>query len=614
MNKKTLGLLLMGAPFFLGSCVDDTYDLNKEISTEIESKDIKLALPLGDLKPFELGTWFQDLDIIETMEDGVYAFAQRDTIEPIEKQPHEIILDIPEQHIRSKIDVSGHMPNIPNIPNLPNVDLSAYLGNVPNPIVVPFDNSNSFSFENPISVQYMCIDSVALAHEEIITLKFKLDGLQALQDSEVLLDLKITLPSFFDEIRSEDPEVKTNKNQITIQKEYPVRSAVGLSFELHCDKINFKNEETSTGLHPEDGVLAYDGDIFAEGTVNINWTQEDLLNNIRDIDEIDVSVDCVLTPMYVQTLNGIFYEEFGRLEQTFIVDLGEQMSTLKESDNTITLSDPHVMVLLNNAISVPINVDLDIVGKDIYGHPIASEEIHTMFPIDPAKYDAITGLVIPDVSELYFTDEPHEKEGYRNIVIPNLGRLLENIPDSITVSIHPDIDKSVTHHIDIYQALNISASYDILVPFKFDSLHINYCDTIAVGLGETLEGVGDASLNLMMNITNSIPLALTLNFTPLDENDEIIEDMTIAPITIAQGEGGSIHEEMEGKSKVTLSLGNNNGSLAKLNKLKLDVDIQSDDASMGLKGIQGLQITDIAIEVAGKMDISNMFGKEKDNE
>jgi hypothetical protein len=109
-------------------------------------------------------------------------------------------------------------------------------------------------------------------------------------------------------------------------------------------------------------------------------------------------------------------------------------------------------------------------------------------------------------------------------------------------------------------------------------------------------------------------LALTLNFTPLDENDEIIEDMTIAPITIAQGEGGSIHEEMEGKSKVTLSLGNNNGSLAKLNKLKLDVDIQSNDASMGLKGIQGLQITDIAIEVAGKMDISNMFGKEKDNE
>jgi hypothetical protein len=264
---------------------------------------------------------------------------------------------------------------------------------------------------------------------------------------------------------------------------------------------------------------------------------------------------------------------------------------------------------------MPINVSLDVLGKDIYGNIIESEDIHTLIPIKAAKYDDFTGLVIPGTSKLFVTDESVEvAEDYTNIVIPNLGRLLESIPDSICVSIHPDIDTSVPHHIDIYQILNISASYGILIPFKFDKLHITYTDTIQVGLGETLKDLGDASLNLMMNITNSIPLALTLNFTPLDENDEIIEDMTIAPITIAQGEGGSIHEEMEGKSKVTLSLGNNNGSLAKLNKLKLDVDIQSNDASMGLKGIQGLQITDIAIEVAGKMDISNMFGKEKDNE
>lgn len=611
MNKKTLGVLLMGVSFFLASCVDDTYDLNKEITTDVESMDFKLALPVGSLKPFKLGTWFDGLDIIETMEDGVYAFAQRDTIAPIEKQPHEIIFNIPEQHIKSQIDVSEYMPEIPDIPNTTNLsDISALLQNIPNPIVIPFNESNTFSFKNPISLQYMYIESVILKEMEIITLNIKLDGLQALQESEVLMDFHITLPAIFNKVHSDDPTVSIENNRVNINKNYPLGNASGLTIELYCEEIHFMNEESNIGSHPKDGILTYEGNILTEGNVSIKWSETDLLNNIKGISEIGINVDCSLNPMHVQTFNGTFYDEFGKLEHTFTADLGEQINSLKESDNTITLSDPQIAVSLNNTISVPVNIDLDIVGKDLYGNPIASEEIHTRIPIQPAKYDDITGHVIPDTSKLYFTNHPHTKEGYENIIIENLGHLFENIPDSISVSIHPDINRNVPHHIDIDSAFKISAAYDILIPFKFDNLYISYSDTIAIGLGETMETFGESDLNLKMSITNSIPLELKLNFTALDENNEVIEDIVIAPITIAQGDGGSIYDEVNGKSKATLALNNSNGSLARLDKLKFEVEIQTDNASMGLKGIQGIQISDIVIEVAGKIDLKEAITDE----
>ena len=613
-----LGLFLMGTLFFFCSCVEDTYDLNKEITTDVALQGNKLSLPLGSLKPFELGTWFNDLDIIETLEDGVYAFSQSDTIAPVEKTPYEILIDITPQHIVAKQDVSGYMPNIPEIPNIPNIPgmpnipgIDEYLKDIENPINIPFDESNKFSFTSPISLQYMYIESVALKEDLIINLGIKIDGLEALLESDVIMNLNITLPPFLDEVYSTDPTISTEKNKVILkQKKYYVDSKEGLSIELICKGLNFKDEDGS-GLHPENGVLAYDGKIKAEGNIDIHWTKSDLLNNIRNLKEIGINLDCTFNPVHVQTLNGTFYEKFDTLKQTFTVDLGEQLNTLKESENYITLSDPQITVALNNAISMPINVSLDVLGKDINGNIIESEDIHTLIPIKAAQYDDLTGLVVPDTSKLFVTDEPTDvDDDYTNIVIENLGRLLESIPDSMCVSIHPDIDISVPHHIDIYQILNISASYGIMVPFKFDKLHITYSDTISVGLGETLEGLGDAGLALKMNVENTIPVDLTLKLTALDENNEPIKAINIAPIRIKQGNGEGITNSKAEKNPVSFSLQNKDGSLAKLNKLKVEAEIQTNDATMGLKGIQGIRISDIVVELSA--DIST--GDKEENE
>ena len=594
----------MGTMLCFCSCVDDNYDLNKTISTDVSIKGNKLALPLGNLKPFELGTWFDGLDIIETLEDGVYTFVHSDTIAPIERTPNEVLIKITPQHITSQIDVSKKIPSIPNIPNIPGIE-DLMLKDFPNPIDISFNEKNVFSFTSPISLQYIRIDSVELKEELHINLGIKINGLEALTESGVNMDLNLILPPFLNNVHSDDPDVSTQGSQVVIRKAYPVKSTEGLSIELISKELNFVDKDGS-GLHPENGNLAYDGEIIAKGNIQIEWTKGDLLNNIKKLKKIDFNVDCLFTPVNVQTINGTFYEEFDTLRQTFKVDLGSQLNSLKESENYITLSDPQLKVSLNNSISMPINVSLDIMGKDIDGNIIESEEISTMVPIKAAKYDDLTGIIIPDTSKLFVTDEYVEvADDYTNIVIPNLGRLLESIPDSISVAIHPDIDKSVPHHIDIYQILNISASYDIMIPFKFDKLSIVYSDTIPVNLEETLEGLGDAELKLKMNIENTIPVELKLNISALDENNKPINAIKIDPIRIKQGNGEGIANSKPEKNAVAITLQNKDDSLKELDKLKLDIEIKTEDATMGLKGTQGIRISDIVVELSADLEIAD---------
>ena len=61
MNKKALGIFLIGASSLYCSCIDDTYDLaNKEVSTDMQIKGNKLSLPLGSLCPMPLDSLLVD--------------------------------------------------------------------------------------------------------------------------------------------------------------------------------------------------------------------------------------------------------------------------------------------------------------------------------------------------------------------------------------------------------------------------------------------------------------------------------------------------------------------------------------------------------------------------
>ena len=203
MYKKAFYLLLTGVMLFLCSCVDATYDLSKEISTEVEIKDNKLSLPLGSLRAFMIDSLMTGIELIETTEDGSYCIKNSDEL-CVEKYIHPISIDIPSQSIVFEKEITANNSFTRNSP-------------AKDTIPMPFNVEKEISFNNKIYKQFKRIYSCSFKEETLIQLNLKLDGLSA---NSANLDFSIDFPLFMNDLRSEDEGVKVTGNHVDISKKY----------------------------------------------------------------------------------------------------------------------------------------------------------------------------------------------------------------------------------------------------------------------------------------------------------------------------------------------------------------------------------------------------------
>jgi hypothetical protein len=235
MNKKALGMFLLGTSLLFCSCVDDTYDLKKEIDTDVEIKGNKLAFPLGTLRPFMLDSLVCDMDIVETMEDGVYCIKKKDIVEA-EKHIEPIVIDIPSRTITKEIGVSGLLA----------------MGNTMTRMALPplpFSIDEKFSFENKVSNQFKCFYACTFENKMPIRLYIKMEGLDALQATSANLNFGIEFPAFLDGLTSNDAKIVGN--HVEVNKEYLAKDDKGMVIELYCSGINFEKALGVEGLKPQ---------------------------------------------------------------------------------------------------------------------------------------------------------------------------------------------------------------------------------------------------------------------------------------------------------------------------------------------------------------------------
>ena len=487
-------------------------------------------------------------------------------------------------------------------------------------ITSPLDTQTEFGLNEKVPNEIGRIESIGFTEDVSIKIDMGITGLEDLK-AKVDLDLNITLPSFL-QLQSSDPNVKVNGNILDINKAYYPSSGKRLEIDLLCTGLNFMTEEFDyAGLMPKDSTdgnkyLAYEGGIAVLGEAIIEGMEfhSEVLEKMEDI-ELDVNFN--IDEIQVKTFSGIYCGEIEEVKESIALDLGEDLAFLKGEGNRITLAEPQIEIVIENSISVPVNINLQLIGKDANGTIISSSEIITDEPlsINPATYDEATGSVIPCETKLLLTSDTTKvsKVGYQNVQLENLANLLHQIPDSIAFAIQPIVDQSVTHHVDLSQPLSFKASYKINIPFKFDEFQLCYSDTIEnlqADLGETMEMFSNIALKLNMDITNTLPLGLTLEVVALDKDNQPIDDITAQPISLKAGLGGDIiaqGEQRQEAQKVTIAIESKSGDLSKLDKLKLDITAATDHTvgAIPLKGSQGIQLSNIVIEIAG--DIKTSF-------
>ena len=591
MYKKTLSPLLAGILVFFCSCVDATYDLaNKEIATDVEMKDNKLSLPLGSLQAFMLDSLLGDIDLIETEEDGTYCIRQSDTLY-VEKHIHPIAIEIASRSV--KVETT--------IPNLP-----AGNGSTPMMLSIPFPRmDNEVSFNNKIAKQFNRIYTCSFKKTSIL-LNLKIDGLEALQADATTIDLTIELPQFFCDLQSNDQGVIVENDRIIhITKEYLPKNREGLSIELLCSKFDFE-KENPLGLVPQtaaDGntYLTYKGKVNTSGQLQIARKNTPITGDEKQ--KIGLSIDFAFTPINVQMVRGTFSDGFYQVSDGFDLELGDLSDVIEDVNNHITLAEPYIELVLNNTICVPIKkIELDIYGNDEEGNLIPETVIREDLNIHPAQYDMTTGEIKVDTAKyLLSSNENLTKEGFEKITTPNLQKWLEHIPDSIFYSAHPIIDGAVSTNILLDQTLSLSAAYNAVIPLGFEKLNISFRDTVPVTIDEPTDIISNIGLKLKMTVANTIPLGLVLETTALDENMNPIAGITFSPIEIAPcNEDHSTLQTTQNRNRVEIGVKcENNQAIEELKHIQFNIAFSTKDNMAYLKNTQGIQFSDIAIEISG---------------
>lgn len=458
------------------------------------------------------------------------------------------------------------------------------------------------------------VEKVSFVDAAKIIVQLGVRGLEVLDaKTEVDIHLLVDMPPFL-KLACDDEAVTIRQNgMVEIWKKY--HSGEGdIVLELACTGLDFSSDEfaETRGLLP---VVTADGDTRIDYTtdVSINATvgvdETELHANLLDT-PIEVNLKIDIDDIMVKALSGEYAGELDAVNQSMDLDLGDELTFLKEEGNTIKLSEPQVLVSLDNSIGVPLNLNLSLVGKDENGNVIETSCIEVKNAhVEAADYDEATGELTPRQTRLLLTSDVEQVavEGYTSIEVPELATLLQRMPSSFDMSLQPVVDRSVQHHVDLSNPLSFSGEYAVVVPFKFDEFQMSFTDTISglqESMGDVLEMFSNFELTLKMVVENTIPVGLSLSALPLDVNEKVLNGITIEPFAIAAGDGGNILSGAKGKN-AQLVLKGTAAQLKVLDKLLLTIDASADhtEGGVALRPEQGLRISDIAIEIGGDIEM-----------
>lgn len=472
------------------------------------------------------------------------------------------------------------------------------------------EEHTSFSVNEKIDDGVKLIESIGFKENlpVPITLEVVLTGVEDI-NTNVHLNLDVTLPPFL-VLDSEDERVTVGDKKMTIEAVYNPQNDKILKIDLLAKEIDF-SKEFDNGMELKDSIgsyyLDYSADVPIIGEAYIDGTE--MSSTILGKD-IGINVNFNIGEIEVEKFSGIYCGEIDDIQESIDFDLGDDLDFLTDEGNTVTLSDPQIEFTIDNPVSIPVDLALSLFGKDDNGNVIETSHVNAAIRLEPADYDEATGEVTAREFKYLLTNKPTPREGYKNVVIPDLSNLLKRIPNSLDIELIPTIDENMTHHVDLSKDLVLHPTYNVVVPVKFDNIHIEYSELVEdlnKDLGEPLEYFTNIELKVDMNIRNTVPVGLTLTVEPLDAHGQVIDGVEIEPVQIAAGNGeainGAASDDAEGQ-KLQLIVKSKGDVLRNLDKLNLLVvgDANETTGGVAFTSEQGVHITDIVLEVTGDVE------------
>ena len=573
---------LLSFPLWTVSCVDNKYDLDKDIDMTINVGGEYLTIPAGSTDTTFLSK------IIEVEEGAilqpdattrVYHLTKKDDINVEPTTVKEVTVgatttDLESIEIVNNTGVSFSEPEISA-----DITTSGDFEATANDIDEALKELGSLRAKTPVDLN--------------LTIDFNISGGNLTFNQVKANKLKLVFPDYI--VFKEDEGIQDN--ELILDEE--VLSVNGSSYTrtLKVEGYKFSDAAGSGMKLNAEGSLTIEGNISMEGDV--------VTSGISGTGTLALVPKAVLEEMTVNSVTGVIQPKIEA--ETTKIELNDLPDFLKDEDTRLDITNPVILLKADNPLETDVEIDAVLTPKknnvNIEGHEV---KIGTGYGQN--KVALIPGTNIIALSR---TGKCSIEGVTENIKVEDINNLLETIPDDIDVNLQPIVRNENYYNAELGKEYDLPASYEVDVPLSFEQgLNIVYNDSVQ-DLNKDLNDLDKVSLKnakIMLSVDNAIPLKLQLKAENVQIKDVYGNELTAVKKTMEEDKQyvtESTDGEKPATSELVLSLTSDDTAfLSKIDRICFKITAVPGSATgVPLKDTQWLKVTSVKLSVPGGVNV-----------
>lgn len=573
---------LLSFPLWTVSCVDNKYDLDKDIDMTINVGGEYLTIPAGSTDTTFLSKIIEveEGDILQPdATTRVYHLTKKNDINVEPTTVKEVTVgatttDLESIEIVNNTGVSFSEPEVSA-----DITTSGAFEATANDIDEALKELGSLRAKTPVDLN--------------LTIDFNISGGNLTFNQVKANKLKLVFPDYI--VFKEDEGIQDN--ELILDEE--VLSVNGSSYTRTLKVEGYKfSDAAGSGMKPNaEGSLTIEGNISMEGDV--------VTSGISGTGALALVPKAVLEEMTVNSVTGVIQPKIEA--ETTKIELNDLPDFLKDEDTRLDITNPVILLKADNPLETDVEIDAVLTPKknnvNIEGHEV---KIGTGYGQN--KVALIPGTNIIALSR---TGKCSIEGVTENIKVEDINNLLETIPDDIDVNLQPIVRNENYYNAELGKEYDLPASYEVDVPLSFEQgLNIVYNDSVQ-DLNKDLNDLDKVSLKnakIMLSVDNAIPLKLQLKAENVQIKDVYGNELTAVKKTMEEDKQyvtESTDGEKPATSELVLSLTSDDTAfLSKIDRICFKITAVPGSATgVPLKDTQWLKVTSVKLSVPGGVNV-----------
>lgn len=566
--------LLLSFPLWTVSCVDNKYDLDKDIDMTINVGGEHLTIPAGSSDTAYLSKIIEveEGDILQPdAATRVYHLTKRDDIDVDPTTVKEVTIssantDLKQELVGSDDGGSGSKTTELDVKN----NLRAEASDIDEALI----ELGALGAKTPTSL--------TLAFEFLNTGNLTFGSVTA-------KNLEIQLPDF---LMFEKGEVEEGNKLILNNEELKNAQKV-----LHVIGYQFGGKAEEGEIPDKNRTITINGLVTMQGQV--------VTSGINGSGSLTMTLDVTLEEMTANSVTGVIQPEIKA--ETTNIELNDLPDFLKDEETRMDITNPVILLRAENQLETP--VEVDAVLTPMKGNAqIDGKEVKVGSGYGKTPVVLASGK---NVIALSRTGECTIEGVTSNVKVEDINDLLETIPDDIEVDLQPVVRNEGYYTAELGRAYEMPSSYEVDVPLSFEqNLNIVYNDSVQ-DLNKDLNDLDKVILkkaNVLLTVDNAIPLKLQLKPENVLIKDVYGNELTAVKKTIEEDKQ-YVTESTDGEKPVTSELvlsltSDDTAFLSKIDRICFKITAVPGSATgVPLKDTQWLKVTSVKLSVPGGVNV-----------